>query len=147
MADPTAHFYSQFFTSAFNKEIDIDSDTFVLMLLDDTYTPNLDTHRYKSDLTGEITGTGYTAGGVAVSPLTVSYNSAAKKLSFDGANASWDEVTFDNVRYAALVDMTPGTDATRPLVGLVDFGADQVRAAAPFGVTWNADGIGTVTVA
>mgnify|MGYP000402675218 CR=1 FL=1 len=47
--------------------IDFDTDTFYGMLVTSTYTPNKDTHTKRSDVTNEVTGTGYTAGGMAVS--------------------------------------------------------------------------------
>lgn len=43
--------------------IDFDTDTFKVMLVTSAYTENKDTHTRRSDITNEITGTGYTAGG------------------------------------------------------------------------------------
>ena len=60
----TAIGYGQAPKSFLNKEVDWDSDAVKVLLLDDTYAPNRNTHRYLSDITGEIIGTNYTAGGV-----------------------------------------------------------------------------------
>lgn len=62
--------------SAFNAEIDFDTNTVRAMLTTSTYTPNTDTHQYKSSVTNEITGTGYTAGGVTLGTKTVTYTAA-----------------------------------------------------------------------
>lgn len=138
-------FYGLFYKSAFNKEIDLDSDTIKCMMCTSAYTPDQDAHQYKSSVTNEISGPGYTAGGVAISPLTVSYNATTNVLSFDGADASWSAATL-TARYAVVYDSTPSTDATRPLIGYVDFGADVTSTASTFAVVWDASGIGAVTV-
>lgn len=68
----------------------------------------------------------------------------AGNVGLTGANAAWPSATF-TAHYGALVDVTPGTAATDPLIGFVDFGVDQAPSAATFSVTWAASGIGTVT--
>lgn len=143
----TAKLYGPFFQSAFNKEVDIDSDQFKLMLCTSAYTPNQDTHRYKSSVTGEVAnGNGYATGGVVVSPMSVTYDAASNTLSFDGLDASWPASTY-TARYAVLYDNTPATDATRPLVGYVDFGQDMSPVNGTLGVIWDANGVASVTVA
>ncbi|GAA2436201.1 hypothetical protein [Mycolicibacterium llatzerense] len=144
----TSKFYGKFLQSLCNKEIDIDSDTLKVMLCTSSYTPDQDAHRYKSDITNEVTGTGYTAGGVTVTPVTVSYDSATNKLSFSStSNPTWTTSTI-TARYAILYDSTPATDATRPLILYVDFGADISSTAATFSVPWDpTNGIGYITAA
>jgi hypothetical protein len=142
----SAKYYSLFFTSLGNKEIDLNSDTFKVMLTTSTYTPNQDTHQYKSSVTNEVSGAGYTATGVSVGSLTMSYNTGTNVWSFDGIDASWTGISV-TARYAVLYDSTPGTDATRPLVGYVDFGSDVVVSGTDLAVVWDAAGIATVTVA
>jgi hypothetical protein len=66
-------------------------------------------------------------------------------FSFDGADISWTSSTF-TARYGIIYDSTPATDATRPLLGYVDFGADQSPSAGTLSITWDATGIGAVTV-
>jgi hypothetical protein len=45
-----------------------------------------------------------------------------------------------------IYDSTPATDATRPLIALVDFGADVSSTAATFTVTFDVRGICYVLV-
>jgi len=140
-----SHFYAGFFKSLANKEINLTSDTLKVLLCESAYTPDQDNHRYKSDLSHEVTGTGYTAGGATVASVAVSYDAGTKRVSFTGAAASWPSSTI-LARYAILYDSTPSTDATRPLIGYVDFGGDIGSTAATYAVSWSADGIGYVTV-
>lgn len=141
----TAKFYGLVFQSAFNKEIDFNSDTIKCMLCTSTYAPNQDTHQYKSDVTNEVTGTGYTAGGATVSTPTIGYTAATNVLKLDGADVSWASSTI-TARYAVVYDDTPATNATKPLVCYVDFGADVSSSNGTFSITWDAAGIATVTV-
>lgn len=112
-----------------NKEVDLDSDTFKVMLCTSAYTPNQATHKYKSDVSGEITGTGYTAGGVALSSVT--WVGSGNVWSFGCANIQWAAASF-TARYAVIYDATPSTDATRALVAVIDFGADVTVTASTF---------------
>jgi hypothetical protein len=135
--------YSKALLSAFNKEIDLDTDALKVRLHTSSYTPSQSTHRYVSDLTNEVSGTGYTAGGITLTSVTVGTSSLV--FSFDAADISWTSSTF-TARYAVIYDSTPATDATRPLLGYIDFGADQSPSAGTLSVTWDATGIGAVTV-
>lgn len=72
----TASLYGGFLKSLAAKQVNLNSDTFKVMLLSNSYTPS-DTHQYQSDLGGtEITGTGYTAGGATLSSVTAAYTAA-----------------------------------------------------------------------
>lgn len=141
----TANFYGLAFVSAFNKLVDFDSDTIKCMLVGSAYTPNLDTHQFKSSVTNEVVGTGYTAGGATLTSATIAYNGATNVLTLDAADTSWPTSTI-TARYAVIYDSTPATDATRPLLALVDFGADVSSSAGTFQITWDPAGIATVTV-
>lgn len=44
-------------------------------------------------------------------------------------------------RYGVIYDSSPASDATRPLIALIDFGADMSSTAGPFNVTFDAQGI------
>lgn len=111
----TAKYFGLFFKSAFNKEIDLDTDALKVMLCTSSYTPNQDTHQYKSSVTNEVSGAGYTAGGATLSSVSVSYNAGTNVLSFTGNNVSWSGATLIGAnapRYAVIYDSTP--DRTRP---------------------------------
>jgi hypothetical protein len=142
----TAFQYGLFQKSLGNKEIDLDSDALKVMLCTSTYTPSQDTHQYKSSITNEVVGTGYTATGTALASLVVAYNAGTNVFNLDAADVVWAASTI-TARYAIVYDSTPGTDATRPLICYVDFGADVISSGGNFTITWDPAGIVSVTVA
>lgn len=142
----TAKMYGLFPKSLGNKEIDLDTDTLKVMLCTSSYTPNQDTHQYKSDITNEITGTGYTATGATLGSVVVAYNTGTNVYNLDAADTSWSTSTI-TARYAVVYDASPASDATRPLICYVDFGADVSTTAATFQIVWDSAGIVSFTVA
>lgn len=56
--------------------VDYLSDTLKVLLATSSYVPNLDTHEVKSDVTNEVTGTNYTAGGTTLASKTVTVTAA-----------------------------------------------------------------------
>lgn len=138
--------YGQFLAKALNKEVDFDTDTIKVMLVGSGYTPNQDTHAYKSDVTGEVSGTGYTAGGATLAGKAVTYDAANNVIVLDADDVSWANSTL-TARYAVIYDDTPATAATKPLLGYVDFGTDQSSTNGTFAITWDATGVFRITVA
>lgn len=141
----TAAWYGKAFLSLLNKEADIDSDVLKVMLCTSSYTPDQDTHQYKSSVTDEVTGTGYSAGGATLANVTVTYTGATNVIKIDADDTSWATSTI-TARYAVIYDSTPSTDATRPLLGYQNFGSDVISTAGTFLITWNASGLFTITV-
>jgi len=54
---------------------------------------------------------------------------------------SWAAATFTAVRFAAISDRTPGTAGTQPLIGFVDFGADQAGQGGEFTIDFAQSGL------
>ena len=192
-----------------NASIDWLSDTIKCMLCTSTYTPNLDTHAYKSDITNEVSGTGYSAGGATIGSAAITYTAANSWATtaatttayvlndivkpsggnthlymcivagtsggsaptwptvarqtvtdgtvtwaeigsgiaqFDAADASWSSSTI-TARYAVVYDSSPASDATRPLIGLLNFGGDISSTSSTFTVVWDSRGLFAFPVA
>lgn len=139
--------YGQFLSQALNKEIDWDTDTIRVALLTNSYTPDQDAHNYFDDVASfEVTGTGYTAGGNTLANKTNTYNSATNVIVLDADDTTWSSSTI-TARYAVIYNASPATNATRPLIGYVDFGSDQSSSNGNFTITWDATGIVRITVA
>jgi hypothetical protein len=104
--------------------------------------PNQDTHDYFNDVTNEVTGTGYTAGGATLGTPTI--GNTLNVIKLDGDDTVWAASTI-TARIAVVYDSTPGTAATNPLLFWVDFGADVSSVSGSFTITWNASGMATIT--
>lgn len=117
---------------------DMDADTFKGLLVTDTYTPNFDTHDFHNDITNEITGTGYTAGGVTLASITSAIASGI--YTFDAADLSWTTATF-TARGLVIYDSTPGSTSTNHVLEAITFGADFPVSAGTFTVQLNAQGL------
>ncbi len=140
----SARVYGGFLQSLANKEIDLDTDTIKVMLVTSAYTPSQDTHRYKSSITNEASGTGYTAGGATLT-VSVAYNDSTNTLTLDANDVAWNSSTI-TARYGVPYDASPGSDATRPLIAYIDFGEDVSTTSGTFQITWSSSGIVTLTV-
>jgi hypothetical protein len=139
--------YGQFLSQALNKEIDWDTDTIKVALLTNAYTPDQDAHNYLDDVVAnEVSGTGYTAGGNTLANKTNAYNAGTNVIVLDADDTTWSSSTI-TARYAVVYDATPATNATKPLIGYVDFGSDQSSSNGNFTITWDATGIVRITVA
>ena len=139
--------YGQFLQQALIKDIDWDTDTNKVALLTNSYTPDQDAHNYLDDvIANEVSGTGYTTGGNTLANKTNTYNSATNVIVLDADDTTWSSSTI-TARYAVVYDATPATNATKPLIGYVDFGSDQSSSNGNFTITWDATGIVRITVA
>ncbi|MEY2930158.1 MAG: hypothetical protein RL033_907 [Pseudomonadota bacterium] len=125
--------------SVFNGEIDFDTATVKCMLASSSYTPDQDVHRYKSSITNEVTGTGYTAGGVTLSGKTVTYNTSTNTLTLDANDPVWTASTF-TARFGIFYVST-GVDATSPLLCYYDFETDQSVVGNSFTIQLPATGL------
>lgn len=141
----TISYYGKFFLSMANKEIDFNSDQLKGMLVTSAYSFDKDTHQYKNSITNEVTGTGYTAGGLVVGSPTITYDAGTDRLIFDGADPNWANATINpGARGYVLYDNTPASDATRPLILFVDFGQDLTPVNGNIGFTWDSAGMGYI---
>ena len=110
------------------------------------YTPDQNLHDFFNDITNEVTGTGYTAGGNACASPSWTGPDGAGLLTFDDSDpATWTQnaAGFSNGRRAIFYYDT-GTSSTSRLVAYTaDFGADSGNVAGDFSVAINAAGIYT----
>lgn len=80
--------------------VDFLSDTIKVALATNAWTPNLDTNEVFSDMTNEVSGAGYTAGGVTAASKTITYTPA------NSWGTAWAATTAYNVG-----------DVVRPVTG------------------------------
>lgn len=143
----SAKAYGNLAKAAFNKEVDWDTDDIKVMLVSSSYSPNQDTHDYLDDVTAfEVSGTGYTAGGVSLTSKTLTYDAANNVLALDAADVTWANSTI-TARYVVVYDNSGASAAAKPLIGYVDLVSDQASNAGNFTIQWDASGILRITVA
>ena len=145
--------YGSFLVKALNKEIDWDNDDIRVALVTNAYTPAQDTHEYWSSVVANevANGNGYTTNGIALAnknamTLAGAYTGATNKIKLDGDDVNWAASSI-TARWAVIYDRTPASDATRPLLGYVDFGSDQTSSSGNFTIVWDTAGIFEITVA
>jgi hypothetical protein len=115
--------------------VDLVSDTLKVQLVDDTETPDFDAHDSETDITGEITGAGYTAGGATLgSKLLVA---GARRVTHDAADPVWTTASF-TARGLVEWDDTPAGD---PLLCAATFGADFEVVAGTFTAVFDPTGL------
>jgi hypothetical protein len=112
--------------------IDFDTDTFKVMLVTSSYTPDKDTHDKRNDVTNEVSGTGYTAGGVT-SACTVTKDTANDRVTLSFAAVSWASSTI-TARGAVIYKSRGGASSADELVAYNDFGSDVASASGTFTV-------------
>jgi len=117
---------------------DTTADRFKVMLVTSSYTPDFGTHDFKADVTNEVTGTGYTAGGESLTSVTLTQSGGT--ITFDAADVTWTSSTI-TARGAVIYDDSLTDD---PLIAYIDFGADKSSSAGDFVLSFNASGIFTL---
>lgn len=128
-----------------NGTIDLDTDTFYVMLLGSGYTPDIDAHNRRDDISGsEVSGTGYTAGGKVIGTVTVTQDDTNDRAVMDGDDVEWATSTI-TARYAAIYKLTGSGAASDNLLGYIDFGEDKTSTAGLFKIAWNTSGILTLS--
>lgn len=113
--------------------IDFDTDSFKTLLVTSSYAANKGTHTKRSDVTNEITGTGYTGGGTA-SAVTVTKDTANHKVTIVLAAVSWATSTL-TARGAVIYKTRGGASSADELVGYIDFGADVSSTGGTFSIS------------
>lgn len=104
--------------------IDCDSDTFYGMVAGASYTPNQDSHHYRSDVTNEVSGTGYTAGGKALTGVTLTQDNTGNQAVWDCDDVSWPSSTITGGRWLIIYKRRGGASSADELCMALDFGSD-----------------------
>lgn len=119
----------------------MEAETHKELMTIDTYTPDFTVHDFRDDVTNEVSGTGYTAGGVAVTATEITL--ATGTLTFDAADTVYTTVTITNAM-AGVFYFNVGTAATDQLILLQDFVTAASSTAANFTIQHAATGLLTI---
>ena len=135
-------FNGNFMCTSFKKELlygahDFDAssgDTFKIALYTNSATLNASTTAYAN--TNEVSGTNYSAGGQALTPVDPTSSGTTALLDF--VDETWSSATI-TARGALIYNTTPNTTSislTNPAVIVLDFGGDKTSTAGNFTVVF-----------
>lgn len=110
--------------------IDFDTDAFKVMQTTSGYTENKATHDFRDDVTNEVTGTGYTAGGNVVT-VSVALDTVNHQLNITLGGTTWPTSTI-TARKAVYYKARGGAASADELVACNDYGADVTTSASLF---------------
>ena len=120
-------------------EIDLTNETIKCAMVTSAYTPDRDAHHYFSDITNEVSGTPYVAGGAELTGKSFNTNDTDDRGEFDALDVTWQAATL--TARAAIVYKSTGVASTSTLIAFVDFGSDFSTNGVDFTIEWDNSGI------
>lgn len=132
--------YNSFKRDIQNGTIDLDSDTIKVMLVTSAYTPDPDAHTKRSDISNEVVGDGYVAGGATLANKSVTQDNANNRGVFDADDVTWANATI-TARGAVLYKSRGGAASADELICYKDFSSNKTSTNGDFRLQFAADGI------
>jgi hypothetical protein len=126
--------YNSFLNDLVKGNVDMDTDTFKVMLVTSTYTPDKDTHAKRSSVTNEVSGTGYTAGGATTTATVSAVDTTNDRQEITIGAASWASSTI-TARAAVVYKSRGGASSADELVAYIDFVSDVISSSGTFTLT------------
>lgn len=118
---------------------DFAADEFKVALVTAAYVPDKDAHSHFAQVTGEVSGTNYSAGGRALENITLSGDGQNDRAILDAGDLVWPVASF--TARAAVIYQDTGSAAASPLLAYIDFEEDLEAAGEDFLLKWHEDGI------
>lgn len=109
------------------------TDTFKCALFNSSWTPTV-TSPLGYSSTNEVSGTGYTAGGKALTGVTITRNGSGFRMQAD--DVAWTSATLSDVAYAAVYSDTVTTPTADPIVAIFALSAVGENASGTFTVAF-----------
>ncbi len=129
-----------FLDRSIHSGVDLDTDTLKVLLVSADQDANANTHQDRADITQEVTGTNYSAGGGTLASVTVTASSGT--VTFDAADQTFSNVTIATI-LGSVVYKSSGSAATDLLIVYHDHGSQTVTGA-DYIIQWNASGLFTL---
>lgn len=114
--------------------INYNADTFKVMLVTSAYTENKDTHTKRSDITNEVVGAGYTAGGNVITVTVPAVDNVNDRLDISLGGTTWPTSTI-TARKAVIYKSRGGAATADELIAVVDFVTDVSTTVGTFTLT------------
>lgn len=128
----SSFFYDEGLYQAVTGGVDFNTDTIKVMLVTSDYAPNKATHLHRSDVTDEVAGAGYAAGG-SVAAVTMNKDTANNRVDASLAASTWGAATI--TARGAVYYKSTGVAANDTLIAYIDFGADISSTVGNFDLT------------
>lgn len=122
--------YNSFFEDWARGAIDLDTDTIKVLLTTSSYVENKDTQSKRSDVTNEVTGTGYTAGGNTAT-ITITKDNTNDRLDVTLGGTTWSSSTI-TARKAVYYKSRGGAASADELIAVIDNGSDVTSTGSTF---------------
>ena len=122
--------YDSYMYDVLQSNINVNADTFKVMLATSAYTPSR-AHTKRSDITNEVSGTGYTAGGNTTTFTILAADTTNHRDDVTLGGTTWTTSTI-TARYAIYYKSRGGASSADELVGINDFGGDVITTAGTF---------------
>lgn len=121
-------------------DIDFDTATFKVLLVSSVPTTtdttgNQDAWDHRSDVGNEITGSGYTAGGIAQAFTLNALGTAGQTITYTNITNGWTSSTF--AALGAIIYLNSGSSATDILLHFIDFNGAISCTAGNFSITYS----------
>jgi hypothetical protein len=120
----------------FQKEQDLDTDTIKIALYTSSATLDATTTAYTAS--GEVSGTGYTAGGVTLTGATIGTSGTTAYVDFD--DPEWTSASFTTAGALIYNDTTAGDNS----IAVLSFGGDFTVTAGTFRIVFPAPGAAAI---
>lgn len=119
-----------------SNDLDLVTDTIKIILVNGSYSPDIDNEDYYSDVSAyEVSGTGYTVGGQALSGRSFSRDDLNNRTKFIANDVTWSNSVITS--NGAIIYKDTGVQSTSPLVAWVDFGSSKATNGTDFKIEWS----------
>jgi hypothetical protein len=120
----------------FQKEQDLDTDTIKIALYTSSATLDASTTAYTTS--GEVSGTGYSAGGVTLTGATIGTSGTTAYVDFD--DPEWTSASFTTAGALIYNDTTASDNS----IAVLSFGGDFTVTAGTFRIVFPAAGAAAI---
>lgn len=118
--------FNSFFDDLARGKIDLSAVSVKVLLVTAAYAEDKDNHAKRADVTSEVSGTGYIAGGKSVA-VTLTKDTLNDRLVIGLGSVSWASSAI-SARKAIYYVARGGAASADELIAVDDFGADVVSA-------------------
>jgi hypothetical protein len=142
----TWKWYGKGLLAVMTGTVDLNTDTFKIMLTTSSYTPDQDAHDFRDDVTNEVGASGsYAAGGGTITGVSVTYDAASNEIRM-----VWDDLSFTSAtitaRTAVLYKSRGGAASADELIAYCTESGDVSSTASTFTVDVPTTAVLKVTV-